>query len=494
MSGSLGLLMDGLAVAAAPQNLAFALGGAVLGTAVGVLPGLGPAMTISLLLPVTFGLEPTSALILLAGIYYGAMYGGSTTSILLNVPGESSTIVTAIEGHVMARRGRAGAALATSALGSFVAGVIATIVLALSGPWLANAALRFGPPEYFALAMIAFSAVLAVTSASLSRALVSLFVGMAIGMVGIDTQTGDARFTFGIPQLLDGIDIVVIAIALFAVSETLWLAWRGDDKVHADVVPTGRLVLTRDDWRRSWPAWLRGTAIGFPLGALPIGGAELPTLLSYGVERRFSKHPEEFGQGAIEGVAGPEAANNASAAGTMVPLLALGVPTTATAAVLLAVFQQFGLRPGPLLFEEQATVVWGLIASFLIGNVMLVALNLPLVRVWARLATFPPSALYAGIMIVATVSAYTIHHSLVDVVLLYVLAALGFALRLARFPVVPVVIGALLGPVAEQHLQRSLTISDGSWTIFLTRPWAATILALALAIATGALLRARRRV
>lgn len=493
MSGPLGMLMEGLAVAAAPQNLALALGGAVLGTAVGVLPGLGPAMSISLLLPVTFGLAPTSALILLAGIYYGAMYGGSTTSILLNVPGESSTIVTAIEGHAMARRGRAGAALATAALGSFVAGVITTVVLALTGPWLANAALRFGPPEYFALAMIAFSAVVAVTSQSLARALVSLFVGMVIGMVGIDTQSGEARFTFGIPQLLDGIDIVVVAIALFAVSETLWLAWRGDDKLPAQaVVPTGRLVLTRDDWRRSWPAWLRGTAIGFPLGALPIGGAELPTFLSYGVERRLSKHPEEFGEGAIEGVAGPEAANNASAAGTMVPLLALGVPTTATAAVLLAAFQQFGLRPGPLLFEQQVTVVWGLIASFLIGNVMLVALNLPLVRVWARLASLPPSALYAGIMIVATVSAYTIHHSLVDVILLYVLAALGFALRLAKLPVVPVVIGALLGPVAEQHLQRSLTISDGSWLIFLTRPWAATILALALAITTGALLRARR--
>jgi putative tricarboxylic transport membrane protein len=292
---------------------------------------------------------------------------------------------------------------------------------------------------------------------------------------------------------LDGIDVVLVAIALFAVSETLWLAWRGEEAAADAVQATGRLSLTRDDWRRSWPAWLRGTAIGFPLGALPIGGAELPTLLSYGIERRFSKHPEEFGHGAIEGVAGPEAANNASAAGTMVPLLALGVPTTATAAVLLAAFQQFGLRPGPLLFQEQADVVWGLIASFLIGNVILVALNLPLVPLWARLTALPSSALYAGIMILATVSAYTIHHSLVDVVLLYVLAALGFGLRLLGFPIVPVVIGALLGPVAEQHLQRSLTISDGRWTIFATRPWAATILALALAIATGALLRARRR-
>ena len=478
MIGFLQHLGEGFAVALTPAHLAYALLGATLGTAVGVLPGIGPAMTVALLLPATFGVEPAGGLILLAGIYYGAMYGGSTTSILFNVPGESSTIVTAIEGHRMARHGRGGAALATAAIGSFVAGVIGTLLIALLGPRLAELALRFGPAEQLALIVLAFVAVTNVLGESRARGTASLCVGLSIGLVGIDAQTGTARLTFGVPQLLDGVDVVVVAAAFFAVGETMYLAWLGDHRA-VPVARRGALRLTRDDWARSWPAWLRGTAIGFPMGAIPAGGAELPTLLSFGLERRLSKHPEDFGHGAIEGVAGPEAANNASAAGTLVPLLALGVPTTATAAVLLAAFQQYGLQPGPLLFAHEPALVWGLLASLLVGNAMLLVLNLPLAGVWARLASVRPALLHGGILVLATVGTYTLHRSPVDLAILFALGTLGFAMRANRFPVVPVVIGALLGPLAEQHLTRALAIADGRWLSLIERPIAATLFGVA---------------
>ena len=492
MTDVLRALGEGFAVALTPLHLWFALLGAVLGTAVGVLPGIGPAMTVALLLPVTFGIEPAGALILLAGIYYGAMYGGSTTSILFNVPGESATIVTAIEGNRMARRGRGGAALATAAIGSFVAGTIGTLLIVLLGPAIAALAVRFGPAEQFALIVIAFTVVTNVLGEDRVRGLASLCVGLLLGLVGIDQQTGAARLTFGVPQLLDGIDVVVIAAAFFAVGETLFLAWEGGGRA-TPVAERGTLRLTREDWRRSWPAWLRGTAIGFPMGAVPAGGAELPTLLSYGVERRLTRHPEEFGHGAIEGVAGPEAANNASAAGTLVPLLALGVPTTATAAVLLAAFQQYGLQPGPLLFEREPQLVWGLLASLLIGNAMLLLLNLPLVGVWARLAAVPPAWLQGGILVLATVGTYSLHRSPVDLAVLFALGALAFAMRRLDFPVVPVVIGALLGPLAEQHLVRALAIAEGRWWLLLTRPAVAVMLAIAAAVVVVGALRTRGR-
>jgi putative tricarboxylic transport membrane protein len=305
-------------------------------------------------------------------------------------------------------------------------------------------------------------------------------VGLLLGLVGIDAQTGAARLTFGVPQLLDGLDVVLVAAAFFAVGETLFLAWQGNEAPIA-VANRGSLRMSREDWRRSWPAWLRGTAIGFPMGALPAGGAELPTLLSFGVERRLTRYPEEFGHGAIEGVAGPEAANNASAAGTLVPLLALGVPTTATAAVLLAAFQQYGLQPGPLLFQREPQLVWGLLASLLIANVMLLVLNLPLVGVWARMATLRPALLHGGILVLATVGTYAIHRSPVDLMVLFTLGALACAMRVYAFPVVPVVIGALLGPLAEQHLIRALAIAEGRWSLLVTRPIAGTLFALAAA-------------
>jgi putative tricarboxylic transport membrane protein len=482
----------GFSVAATPVNLLWAFLGVTLGTAVGVLPGIGPALTVALLLPVTLTLDPTSAFIMFAGVYYGAMYGGSTTSILLNTPGESASIATALEGNLMARRGRAAAALATSALGSFVAGTLATIALTFSAPLLVRVALRFGPAEYFSLVMLAFVSVSAVLGSSLPKGLMSLFLGLGLGLVGIDPLTGKARFALGVSQLLDGIDVVILVMGLFAVGETFHLAWSstGDEgDVHGS---RGAGGMTREDWSRSWRAWLRGTAIGFPLGVLPAGGAEIPTFLSYAIEKRLAPKPEEFGQGAIEGVAGPEAANNAAAAGVLVPLLTLGLPTSATAAVLLAAFQQYGLRPGPLLFDSQPELVWSLIASLYVGNIMLLILNLPLVGIWARLLLMPKPLLYGGILVLASLGAYSLNNSLLDVVILYLIGAVGALLRRYDFPVTPAVLGLILGPLAEQQARRALSISQGDWSVFVTRPISAAVLAAAV-LALVAPLWFRRR-
>jgi putative tricarboxylic transport membrane protein len=475
-------LADGFAVALTPMHLLWSFAGVCLGTAVGVLPGIGPALTIALLLPVTYSVEPTAAFIMFAGIYYGAMYGGSTTSILLNTPGESATIVTAVEGHKMARAGRGGAALATAAIGSFVAGTLATLGLALCAPLLVKVALAMGPAEYFALIVVAFAAVTTALGDSPLRGWVSLLLGLVLGLVGLDPRDGQARMTFGIPYLLDGIDPMIAAVGLFAVGETLHVASRlGTD--HDELIPLkGSLWMTRDEWSRSWKPWLRGTALGFPLGALPAGGAELPTFLSYGLEKRLARRPEEFGHGAIEGVAGPEAANNASAAGALVPLLTLGLPASATAAMLLAAFQQYGLRPGPLLFANEPALVWGVIASLFVGNAMLLLLNLPLVGLWVRLLAIPRPLLYAGILLVSSVGAYSVHGSSADLLLLFVIGAIGFAQRAAGFPIAPVIIGLLLGPMAEQQLQRALAVGGDSATRLFTRPGSAILLGVAAAL------------
>src|SRR5215204_6072011 len=398
---SLVSLAQGFAVALQPDKLLYALIGVFLGTAVGVLPGIGPALTVALLLPVTFKLDPGGSLIMFAGLYYGGMYGGSTTAILINAPGESASLATALEGNKMAKAGRGGPALATAAIGSFVAGTLATLGLAFLAPWLVEVAVRFGPEDYFALMCVAFVTVSATFGDSPLRGLTSLAAGLVLGLVGIDRLTGQSRLTFGIPELLDGVEVTTLAVGLFAVGEALYVA---SQRRHApeEIEPIrGSLWMTKEDWRRSWGPWLRGTAYGFPIGALPAGGAEVPTFLSYATERRLTKHPEEFGQGAIEGVAGPEAANNASAAGTLVPLLTLGLPTSATAAIMLAGFQQYGLNPGPLLFTENPGLVWGLVASLFIANAMLIVLNLPLVRLWVRLLAIPQPWLYAGILVFA---------------------------------------------------------------------------------------------
>ncbi|HXG52195.1 MAG TPA: tripartite tricarboxylate transporter permease [candidate division Zixibacteria bacterium] len=476
MTGTLQSLAQGFDVALTPFNIFWGFLGVTLGTFVGVLPGVGPALTVAMLLPLTVKLDPTGALIMFAGIYYGAMFGGSTTTILLNTPGESASIATALEGNLMAKNGRAGPALATAAIGSFVAGTIATLLVTLLAPIVIEFALKFGPAEYFALMVFAFTTVSAVIGRSTARGLTSLFLGLLLGLVGIDSQTGQSRFTFGIPELLDGIDVVVLAVGLFAVGEALYVAAyssRLEEKIEK---LQGSLWMSKEDWKRSVPAWLRATIIGFPFGSIPAGGAEIPTFLSYATEKRLTKYPHEFGHGAIEGVAGPEAANNASVTGALVPLLTLGIPTSATAAVLLGAFQNYGIQPGPLLFQAQPELVWGLIASLYVGNVLLLILNLPLVGIWVKVLALPKPLLYGGILLFATLGAYSLHQSAVDLLILYVFGLLGFVMRRWDIPVAPAVIGLILGPLAETQLRRALAISQGDFLVLVTQPIAAGLL------------------
>jgi putative tricarboxylic transport membrane protein len=482
---TLAALAGGFATAATPTHLLFAFIGCFLGTAVGVLPGIGPALTVALLLPITFQVPATSAFILFAGVYYGAMYGGSTTSILLNTPGESATIITALEGFQMARRGRAGPALATAAIGSFVAGTIATLALTFFAPIVVELALKLGPAEYFSLMVIAFVAVSSVLGASVLRGLTMLFLGLLLGIVGVDLQTGQPRFTFGMIEFLDGIEVTIVAVGFFAVAETLHLATRRKHGKDEILPLSGSLWLSREDWARSWKPWLRGACIGFPFGAIPAGGSELPTFLSYFMEKRLSRRPQEFGQGAIEGVAGPEAANNAAAAGVLMPMLTLGLPTSVTAAIMLSAFQSYGIQPGPLLFVNQAELIWGLIASLYIGNLMLLVLNLPLIGLWVRILKIPQPQLYAGILVFATIGAYGVSNSVIDLLVMYAVGAVGMLMKRYDFPVAPAVIGMILGPLAEQAFRQALTISQGDWTTFLTRPISAVFLTIALALAVG---------
>ena len=481
-----GLLL-GFSHALTLTNLGWALLGCFLGTAIGVLPGLGPALTIALLLPITFQVSATGAFILFCGVFYGAMYGGSTTSILLNTPGESGSIITALEGAKMARSGRAGPALATAAIGSFVAGTVGTLGIAFLGPIVVELALKLGPAEYFSLMILCFVTVSAVLGSSALRGMASLFFGLVLGLVGIDNQTGQARLTFGIPELLDGVNVVLVAVALFAVGETLYLAWRWADR-KAVVLPVGRLMLSKEDWKRSIGPWLRGAGLGFPFGVLPAGGTEMPTMLSYYAEKKLvdPKYAHEFGTtGAIEGVAGPEAANNAAAAGVLVPMLTLGLPTSATAAIMLSAFQSYGIQPGPLLFTTQADLVWTLIASLFIANVMLVVLNLPLVGLWVRILKIPTPQLYAGILVFATIGTYGISNSVIDLMLLYGIGIVAMFMRRFDFPTAPVVIGMILGPMAEQAMRQALTISQGDWGTFVTRPVSLTILVVAVIALVG---------
>jgi len=501
--GTFDLLLQGLVAALEPMMLVYALIGVTLGTAVGVLPGIGPALTVALLLPVTYRLDPAGSLIMFAGIYYGGMYGGSTTSILLNTPGESASIVTALEGNKMARKGRGGPALATAAIGSFIAGLIATLLLAFIAPWVVRFALSFGPADYFALMVLAFVTVSAAFGDSALRGITALFIGLGLGLIGIDLQTGQTRLAFGIPDLLDGIEVTTLAVALFAIGETLKVAC-SPTQIHEEVEAVkGSVWMTLQDWKRSWASWLRGTFIGFPIGAMPAGGADVASFLSYSAERNFSKHPEEFGEGAIEGVAGPEAANNASAAGTLVPLLTLGLPTTATAAIMLAGFQQFGLQPGPLLFTNNASLVWALIASLLVANLMLLVLNLPLIGLWVRLLTIPKPWLYAGILSFATLGTIGANAAVMrigwltfsfELLLLLAFGILGYLLRRFGYPIAPVVVGLILGPMAEQQLRRALAISQGDPAVLFHSPVAMVLYAVAaIALLLPVFLRLRGR-
>jgi len=475
-------LLQGFATAGTPINLMWAFIGCAIGTAVGVLPGLGPAVTVAMLLPITAQVEPTASMIFFAGIYYGAMYGGSTTSILLNTPGETGTMVTALEGFKMAKNGRAGAALATSAIGSFVAGTIATVLVTLFAPYMAEFAVKLGPPEYFMLMLLAFTTVSAVLGKSMLRGMTALFIGLAIGLVGLDQITAQVRYTGGVPEFLDGIEVVLVAVGLFAVGECMYTAlYEGKSKKELNRM--GSVHMNKLEWKRSWPAWLRGTAIGFPFGTIPAGGSEIPTFLSYGVERKLSKFKSEFGTtGAIEGVAGPEAANNSAVTATLVPLLTLGIPTSVTAAILLSALQNYGINAGPQLFQTSSGLVWALIASLYIGNVMLLVLNLPLVGLWVKLLMIPRPQLYAGILIFATIGVYGMRQSSFDLFLMLGIGLVGVVMRRFDFPTAPVIVGMILGPMAEAQMRNALSIGEGKWSVFIERPMSASLLAVVLAI------------
>ena len=477
-------LLGGFATAGTPINLLWSLVGCALGTAVGVLPGIGPATAVAMLLPITAQVDATASMIFFAGIYYGAMYGGSTTSILLNTPGETASMVTAMEGNKMAKSGRAGAALATAAIGSFVAGTIATVFVTLFAPLVANYAVKLGPPEYFCLMLLALATVSAVLGQSTLRGLTSLFIGLAAGLIGMDQITGQARYTGGVPELLDGVEIVLVAVGLFAVAEALH-AVLFEGRVEESRNRMGRVGMSALDWRRSIPAWLRGTAIGAPFGCIPAGGTEIPTFLSYATEKKLATGDAlaEFGtKGAIEGVAGPEAANNATVTTALIPLLTLGIPVSNTTAVLLGAFQNYGIQPGPQLFSSSAALVWALIASLYIGNVMLLVLNLPLVGLWVKLLKVPRPQLYAGILVFATVGAYGMRQSAFDLVLLYAIGVLGLVMRRFSFPTAPVVVGMILGPLAEAQMRNALSIGEGSWLVFVQRPMSLAILLVIAAV------------
>ena len=469
----------GFSVAVTPFNLFLAFVGVFLGTVIGVLPGIGPMTGIALLIPITFGLEPSSAIILMAGIYYGAMYGGSTTSILVNAPGESSSVVTCIDGFEMAKKGRAGPALAAAAIGSFVAGTFATIMLMILGPAIAQFALNFGPPEFFAVMLTGLTVVTSLAGRSLVKALLATSIGLAIATVGIDLQSGMSRYTFGNLELLDGLEFLVVAIGLFALSEVIGNLADMKQAVLERLSIKGGLWLTREDWKRAVPAFIRGTLSGFFVGGLAGAGAAVASFVSYGLEKRASKHKEQLGHGAIEGIAGPESANNAAAGGAMIHLLCLGIPGSGTTAIMLGALLMLGLQPGPLLFHQQPEFVWGLIASMYIGNVMLLVLNLPLVGMWVKILDIPLYLLVMFIILFSFLGVYTVNNSVQDLVLMVFFGIIGYIFRRLDIPTAPVILAMVLGDLMEQAMRQSLIISDGSLSIFVTRPISLTLLILA---------------
>jgi putative tricarboxylic transport membrane protein len=469
--------IDGLVASLTFNNLIFGVLGSLLGTLVGVLPGIGPALAISLLLPITFTVEPTSAIIMFCAIYYGAMYGGSTTSILLNAPGESGSVMTSIEGNKMARSGKAGAALATAALGSFFAGAVATGLLAVGAPFIADLGLRLTPADFFALMVLALGTISAVMGTSVVRGVISLAVGLAIGMVGLDVLTGAQRLTFGNPYALDGISTIIVIVSLFAVGEALYVAFKGRFGEAKIIKFKGRAWMTKKEWSRSWRPWIRGTALGFPLGVLPAGGSELPTFLSYNLEKKLANKQakSEFGKGAIEGVAGPEAANNANAAGALVPLLALGIPTSATAAVMLSSFDQFNIQAGPLLFTEQSTLVWTLIGALFIGNALLLLINLPLIGLWVKLLKIPAPYLYAGVLTFAMLGAFAVAQNTFGMFIAIGVGIIGLLFRRYGYPITPLILGVVIGPMAELQLRRAVQISNGDFMTLIEKPFSVVI-------------------
>ncbi|MES5100014.1 tripartite tricarboxylate transporter permease [Agrobacterium sp. BA1120] len=474
-------LTMGLHVALDPMNLFYCLVGVLLGTAIGVLPGLGPVPTIAMLLPLTYGLGSESALIMLAGIFYGAQYGGSTTAILVNLPGESSSVVTAIDGYQMARQGKAGRALATAAISSFIAGTIATIVIAIAAPMLAGAALAFGPAEYFSLMVLGLIASVVLASGSLLHAIGMILLGLIFGMFGTDINSGVARFTFDVPQLADGIGFVTIAMGLFGIGEII--ANLEDETTRSTLATkVSGLFPTREDWGRIIGPTLRGTALGSALGILPGGGAVLSSFGAYALEKRISKNSAEFGHGAIEGVAAPEAANNAGAQTSFIPMLTLGIPSNPVMALMIGALMIQGIQPGPSVMVEQPGLFWGLIASMWCGNLMLIVLNLPLVGLWVKMISIPYKYLFPAIILFCTIGVFTVNNASFDVYLMAGFGVLGYVFKKLDAEPAPLLLALILGPMMEEFLRRALMLSKGDATVFVTRPISATMLVLAVAM------------
>ena len=481
MAETLQNLALGFSVALQPSVLLYAFVGCVVGTLVGVLPGVGPLAGISLLLPATFGLSATNAIVMLAGIYYGAMYGGSTTSILMRIPGEAASVMTCIDGYAMARKGRAGAALAIAAIGSFIAGTASVIALMLLAPPLANFALLFGPPEYFALLLLGLLVLAYMSGGSMVKSLAMAVLGLLLGMIGIDQMSGYFRFAYGVVELGDGLGVVPIAVGLFGIAEVL--ATAGQAVPPQVLKPKLRELLpSRSEWRESMLPIGRGTVLGFLIGIIPGSAHIISSFVSYAVERRLSRHPEEFGKGAVAGVAGPESANNSATSGAFVPMLALGVPSGPIPAVMLAALMVHGISPGPLLITQQSELFWGFIASMYVGNLMLLALNLPMVGIFVNVLRVPYGILYPSIIMFCVVGVYAVNGSLVDVWIALIMGALGYILRKLGFETAPIVLGAILAPMIELALRQSLAMSDGQYSIFVSRPISGTLLVFGAAL------------
>jgi putative tricarboxylic transport membrane protein len=479
--------ITGFSVALQPINLMFCFLGVFIGTLIGVLPGIGPVGTMAILLPVTYGIPPTTAIIMLAGIYYGAQYGGSTTSILVNIPGEAASVVTTLDGYQMALKGRAGPALGIAAFGSFIAGTIGVIGLQLLAPPLVAVALRFGPPEYSSLMILGFVILTYLAQKSMAKALMMAGVGIILGTIGLDTMTGMPRFTFGIPELLDGVGLAPLAMGLFGISEILLNV---EKKIKQELLTTKvkGLFPTREDWRRAIGAILRGSGSGFFLGILPGGGAVLGSFVSYALEKRISKHPEEFGKGAIEGVAAPEAANNSAAQGAFIPLLTLGIPSNVVMAILLGALMIHNITPGPMLVKEHPQLFWGVISSMYMGNIMLLVLNLPLIGLWVQLLRVPYAILFPLILYICLIGAYVINNSVIDVTIMLLCGVVGYLMRKFEYEPAPLVLAYVLAPMLENALRQSLILSGGSFGIFMARPISAGCLVVAAGLLFSSLL------
>ncbi|PSH66201.1 tripartite tricarboxylate transporter permease [Phyllobacterium sophorae] len=485
-------LILGFATAASPWNLFFCFIGVILGTLIGVLPGIGATATIAMLLPITFQLEPVSSLIMLAGIYYGAQYGGSTTAILINMPGESSSAVTAIDGYQMARKGRAGAALAIAAIGSFFAGTVSTFLVAVFAPPLTAVALKFGSAEYFSLMIVGLVSSIALAHGSVVKALGMVVLGLLLGLVGTDIYTGTPRFNLGILELSDGLNFVALAVGVFGIAEILRNLENEHDR-DVMIKKVTNLLPTREDWKEMAAPILRGTAIGSALGILPGGGAILASFASYTVEKRISKTPGEFGKGAIAGVAGPESANNAGAQTSFIPMLTLGIPANPVMALMIGAMIIQGIVPGPNVATEQPALFWGIIASMWIGNLMLILLNLPLIGLWVKLLTIPYYMLFPAIIAFCSIGVYSVNSNVFDLYAVAFFGFIGYGLAKLRCEPAPLLLGFVLGPLLEEHLRRAMIMSRGDPTTFLTRPISLTLLLLAVAVLVVVLLPSIRK-